>query len=78
MYQNGALLDVNANGKTIKSIEFTFANNHYYLGTTVGTLSEEGAVRTWTGEATSVRFTATGTDKNHRAYVSAISVIYEN
>ena len=78
MYQNGALLDVNANGKTIKSIEFTFANNHYYLGTTVGTLSEEGAVRTWTGEATSIQFKSTGTDKDHRAYIAAMSIIYEN
>ena len=78
MYQNGALLDVDANGKTIKSIELTFANNHYYLDADSGSLSEEAAVRTWTGEATSVRFTATGTDKNHRAYVAAISVIYEN
>ena len=78
MYQNGALLDVKANGKTIKSIELTFANNHYYLGADSGTLSEEASVRTWTGEATSVRFTSTGTDKDHRAYVAAISVIYEN
>ena len=78
MYQNGALLDVDANGKTIKSIELTFANNHYYLDADSGSLSEEAAVRTWTGEATSVRFTATGTDKDHRAYVAAISVIYEN
>ncbi len=78
MYQNGALLDVNANGKTIKSIEFTFANNHYFLGTTVGTLSEEGAVRTWTGEATSIQFKSTGTDKDHRAYIAAMSIIYEN
>ena len=78
MYQNGALLDVKANGKTIKSIELTFANNHYYLGADSGTLSEEASVRTWTGEATSVRFTSTGTDKDHRAYISSISVIYEN
>ena len=78
MYQNGALLDVDANGKTIKSIELTFANNHYYLDADSGSLSEEAAVRTWTGEATSVRFTATGTDKDHRAYVAAISVVYEN
>ena len=78
MYQNGALLDVKANGKTIKSIELTFANNHYYLGADSGTLSEAASVRTWTGEATSVRFTSTGTDKDHRAYISSISVIYEN
>ena len=78
MYQNGALLDVNANGKTIKSIELTFSNNQYYIGADSGSLSEEAPVRTWTGEATSVRFTATGTDKDHRAYVAAISVIYEN
>ena len=78
MYQNGALLDVAANGKTIKSIELTFANNQYYLDADSGSMSEEAPVRTWIGEATSVRFTATGTDKDHRAYVSAISVIYEN
>ncbi len=78
LYQNGALLDVNANGKTIKSIELTFSNNQYYIGADSGSLSEEASVRTWTGEATSVHFTSTGTDKNHRAYVSAISVIYEN
>ena len=41
MYQNGALLDVNANGKTIKSIELTFANNHYYIGADSGSLSED-------------------------------------
>ena len=78
MYQNGSLLDVNANGKTIKSIEFTFANNHYYLDANVGTMSEEGAVRTWTGEASSIQFKATGTDKDHRAYVAAMTIIYEN
>lgn len=78
MYQNGALLDVNGNGKTIKSIEFTFANNHYYLDANVGSMSEEGVVRTWTGEASSIRFTATGTDKNHRAYVASMTIVYEN
>jgi hypothetical protein len=78
MYQNGALLDVNGNGKTIKSIEFTFANNHYYLDANVGTMSEEGAVRTWTGEASSIQFKATGTDKNHRAYVASMTIVYEN
>lgn len=77
MYQNGATLDVSANGKKIKSIEFTFANNHYYLGANVGSLSEEATVRTWTGDATAVQFTSTGTDKDHRAYVAKLSVIYE-
>ena len=78
MYQNGALLDVSANGKTIKSIEFTFANNHYYLDANVGSMSEEGVVRTWTGEATAIQFKSTGTDKDHRAYVASMSIIYEN
>ena len=78
MYQNGALLDVDANGKTIKSIEFTFANNHYYLDANVGSMSEEGAVRTWTGEASSIQFKATGTDKDHRAYVASMTITYEN
>lgn len=77
MYQNGATLDVKAAGKTITSIELTFANNHYYVAADSGELSEEAAVRTWTGEASAVKFTSTGTDKNHRAYVSAIKVIYK-
>lgn len=76
MYQNGATLDVKAPGKTITKIELTFASNHYYLAADSGTLSEEAAVRTWTGEAAAVKFTSTGTDKNHRAYVSAIKVYY--
>ncbi|MBP3440845.1 MAG: BACON domain-containing protein [Tidjanibacter sp.] len=77
MYQNGATLDVTAEGKTITSIELTFANNHYYLGADSGELSAEASVRTWTGEASNVKFTSTGTDKNHRAYVAAIKVTYE-
>lgn len=77
MYQNGATLDVTANGKTITTIEITFANGHYFVAADSGELSAESAVRTWTGEATSVKFTSTGTDKNHRAYVSAIKVIYK-
>jgi hypothetical protein len=77
LYQNGATLAVNANGKTIKSIKITFAQNHYYIAPNTGEFTEEGAVRTWTGEAQSVKFTTTGTDKNHRAYVSAIEVTYE-
>jgi hypothetical protein len=77
MYQNGATLDVTANGHTIKSIEITFAQSHYYVKADSGELSAEAAVRTWTGSAEAVKFTSTGTDKNHRAYVSAIKVIYE-
>lgn len=77
MYQNGATLDVKAAGKTITSIELTFANDHYYVAADSGDLSAEAAVRTWTGEASAVKFTSTGTDKNHRAYVSAIKVVYK-
>ncbi len=76
MYQNGAVLKVNANGKTITSIKMTFADNQYYLAPDCGELSEEGAVRTWTGESEKVVFTSTGKDKYHRAYVSAIEVTY--
>lgn len=76
MYQNGATLEVSANGKTITSIELTFSQNHYYLAADSGELTAEAAVRTWTGDATSVVFTSTGTDKNHRAYVAAIKVTY--
>ena len=78
MYQNGSLLNVTAsNGKTIKQIELTFANNHYYLAADSGSFTPEGATRTWSGSAANVKFTSTGTDKDHRAYVSAIKVIYE-
>lgn len=78
MYQGGATLDVKAaNDKKIVSIELTFANNHYYLAADSGSLTAEAPVRTWTGEAANIKFTSTGTDKNHRAYVSAIKVIYK-
>ena len=77
MYQNGATLDVTAEGKTITSIEITFSNSQYYIGADSGELSAEASVRTWTGEASSVKFTSTGTDKSHRAYVAAIKVSYK-
>ncbi|MBO5692879.1 MAG: BACON domain-containing protein [Tidjanibacter sp.] len=77
MYQNGATLEVSAGSKTITSIELTFANNHYYVGADCGELSAEASVRTWTGESSSVKFTSTGTDKNHRAYEAAIKVTYK-
>ena len=77
LYQNGAIMTVDANGRTISSIEITFANNMYYLAADSGEFSEKAAVRTWTGSASSVKFTSTGTDKNTRAYVSAIKVTYE-
>jgi hypothetical protein len=76
LYQNGATMTVSANGKTIKSMEITFAQNHYYMEPDCGEFSAEGEVRTWTGEATEVKFTTTGTDKNHRAYIAAIKVTY--
>lgn len=77
MYQNGSKLEVSATGKTILSIELTFANGHHYLAADQGTLSEEGPVRVWKGESSKVTFTSTGTDKNHRAYVSSIRVVYK-
>ena len=76
MYQNGSKLEVSAPGKTIVAIEVTFALYMGYLGTSQGELSAEGATRVWTGEAETVNFVSTGTDKNHRAYVSALKVIY--
>ncbi|MBQ9138853.1 MAG: BACON domain-containing protein [Alistipes sp.] len=76
LYQNGATMNVTAGGKTIKSIEIQFADNHYYIAPNVGEFSAEGATRVWTGEATEILFTTTGTDKDHRAYISAISVTY--
>ena len=77
LYQNGATMTINAGGHTIKSIELTFASNHYYIAPDCGEFSAEGTTRTWTGNAAEVKFTTTGTDKNHRAYVSKIKVVYE-
>ena len=76
LYQNGAYMTVSANGKTIKSMEITFANNMYYVAADSGELTEEASTRTWTGDATEVKITCTGTDKNHRAYIAAIKVTY--
>ena len=78
LYQNGATLDITAaNGKTIKQIELTFGNSMWYIGADSGELSSEGPVRTWKGSASAVKFTCTGTDKNTRAYVNTIKVLYE-
>jgi hypothetical protein len=77
LYQNGATMLVDAGAKKIKSIEITFASNHYYMAPDSGEFSKEAAVRTWTGSASKVKFTTTGTDKDHRAYVSKIKVTYE-
>ena len=77
LYQNGATMTVSAGERKIKSIKITFAQNHYYIAADSGDFSAEGAVRTWTGSASEVKFTTTGTDKNHRAYVSEIEVTYE-
>ena len=77
MYQNGATLDVKAtDGRTISSIKFTFDYKQWYIAPDSGELSAEGDVRTWTGAANAVKFTSTGTDKNHRAYVKEIEVTY--
>ena len=77
MYQNGATLDVKAAaGKTISSIKFTFDYKQWYFAPDSGTLSAEADVRTWTGSANAVKFTSTGTDKNHRAYIKEIEVTY--
>ena len=77
MYQNGATLDVTAaGGRTISSIKFTFDYQQWYIAPDSGELSAEGDVRTWTGAANAVKFTSTGTDKSHRAYVKEIEVTY--
>lgn len=77
LYQNGAIMNVSANGRTISAIEITFANDMYYVAADGGELSEEAAVRTWTGSAESVKFTCTGTTSSTRAYIKAIKVTYE-
>lgn len=76
LYQNGATMTVTANGKTIKSMEIKFSQGHYYMAPDCGEFSAESDTRVWTGEATEVKFTTTGTDKNHRAYISEIKVTY--
>ena len=76
LYQNGATMTVSANGKTIKSMEITFAQSQYYMAPDCGEFSAEGEVRTWTGDATEVKFNTTGTDKTHRAYIAKIKVTY--
>ena len=78
LYQNGAIMEIAAtNNMVIKSIQLSFANNQYYIAADSGEFSAEGATRTWTGEAEKVTFTTTGTDKSHRAYLTAIEVTYE-
>ena len=76
MYQNGAVLDVTANGKTITSIDFEFDYNMYYLGCDTGSLSAEANNRTWTGEATDIKFTCTGTTSKTRAYIKSMTITY--
>ena len=76
LYQNGATMHISAGGKTIKAIEIKFADNHWYIAPDCGEFSAEGATRTWTGDATEILFTTTGTDKSHRAYIAAIKVTY--
>ncbi|MBR3846274.1 MAG: hypothetical protein IKM37_01780 [Alistipes sp.] len=75
MYQNGATLDVTANGKTITAVKFTFASNMNYLIADSGTMSNGNA--DWTGEATAVKFTCNGTTSKTRAYIAAIEVTYQ-
>ncbi len=75
MYQNGATLDVTANGKTITAVKFTFASNMNYLVADSGTMSNGNA--DWAGEATAVKFTCNGTTSKTRAYIAAIEVTYQ-
>ena len=77
MYQNGATLDVKAAaGRTITSIKFTFDYKQWYMAPDSGAFSAEADERTWAGSANAVKFTSTGTDSEHRAYVKAIEVTY--
>lgn len=77
LYQNGATMTVTAsNGKVITAIDIEFASSHYYMEPDSGEFTAEAATRTWTGEAGSVKFTTTGTDKDHRAYIAKIKVTY--
>ncbi len=76
MYQNGAVLDVTANGKTITSIDFVFDYNMWYLGCDTGSLTSEANNRTWSGEATDIKFTCTGTTSSTRAYIKSMTITY--
>ena len=76
LYQNGAKMVVKAkNGKTINSIVLTFSGKHNFIKSDIDTW--DSASGTWTGEATEVPFTTTGTDKNSRAYITSIQVTYK-
>lgn len=85
MIQGGSTLEVMTNEHVdeveskylIKAIVITFASGQCYLSPDSGELSAEGEVRTWTGSAVNVKFTANGADKSHRAYVKSIKVYYE-
>ena len=85
MIQGGSTLEVMTNEHVdeieskylIKAIVITFASGQCYLSPDSGELSAEGDVRTWTGSAVNVKFTANGADKSHRAYVKSIKVYYE-
>ena len=85
MIQGGSTLEVMTNEHVdeveskylIKAIVITFASGQCYLSPDSGELSAEGDVRTWTGSAVNVKFTANGADKSQRAYVKAIKVYYE-
>ena len=76
MYQNGAVLDVTANGKTITSIDFEFDYNMWYLGCDTGSLTAESNTRTWSGEATDIKFTCIGTSSSTRAYIKSMTITY--
>ena len=77
MYQNGSTLDVTADaGKNIVAIEFTFDYKMNYLGCDTGTFSATENSGAWTGEASKIKFTCIGTDKNSRAYIKEMKITY--
>lgn len=80
LYQNnstgsGSTMTVTAkNGKTISKIEITYASNMNYFKVNTGSLSADKG--TWTGDASSVTFTVSGTSKSQRAYIKTVKVTY--
>ncbi len=65
------------NSQNITPMAYGTYDVYFDLAADSGELSEEAAVRTWTGSADAVKFTCTGTDKSHRAYVKSVKVTYE-
>jgi len=67
-----------SSGKTITSIVFTFANSMTADNGSFNVGTYDSETSTWTGSATSITLTVTGTSSSERIYITAIKVYYED